>query len=100
MNKLINDNIEQLRSALKEHFIKEAYLFGSATTDRFNENSDIDLLISFKKIPFDGYAENLWNLEDQLESIFGRRVDLLPDHTLKNPYFIREINKNKLKVYG
>jgi predicted nucleotidyltransferase len=34
------------------------YLFGSAATANFNEDSDIDMLISFKDIPFDRYSNN------------------------------------------
>ncbi len=100
MNDLINTQIKTLREIFKEHLIKEAYVFGSVTTDQFNEDSDVDILVSFINIPFDGYADNLWDLEDKLEDILGRKVDVIPDHTLKNPYFINSVDENKIKIYG
>ena len=33
---------------LKKHKIKNAYFFGSVLTDKFNEESDLDLLINFQ----------------------------------------------------
>ncbi|MBQ7489293.1 MAG: nucleotidyltransferase domain-containing protein [Bacteroidales bacterium] len=33
---------------LKQHKVKNAYLFGSVLTDRFNDQSDIDLLVNYE----------------------------------------------------
>ena len=62
--------------------------------------SDIDLLIDFNiEDSFSGYAENFWQLEDRLKTILNREVDLLPTHTLRNPYFINEIEETKIVLY-
>jgi uncharacterized protein len=100
MNKIIEDNRDELIEILKRHHIKEAYLFGSVIKDNFNNSSDIDLLVQFDPIIFNGYAENLWNLEEKLQNLFERKVDVIPEHTLKNPYFIKEVQKNRIKIYG
>ena len=76
------------------------YAFGSATTTDFNEASDIDLLISFKDIPFDQYTDNYFNLHEELERLFKRKVDLLTERALSNPYFIRSIENTKQLLYA
>ena len=82
------------------HKIRNAYLFGSAATDGFNEKSDIDLLINFE----DGLeplerGELMWDLQFALEDTLHREVDLLTEGSLKNPYFIKELNETKQLIY-
>lgn len=56
--------------------ITEFALFGSALRDDFRPDSDIDVLVTFA-------PETAWSLldhvtmQDELETIFGRKVDLL-----------------------
>lgn len=55
--------------------IKELALFGSVLHDDFRSDSDIDVLITREPgvyWPWGGYAE----MTEELELIFGRRVDL------------------------
>jgi predicted nucleotidyltransferase len=85
----------------KEHKIRSAYAFGSVISDKFNDESDIDLLISFE----DGLeplekGEIWWNLHDTLRDVFNREIDMLIEESLKNPYFIEEINEKKQLIYA
>ncbi|GAB3898803.1 hypothetical protein GCM10028803_18910 [Larkinella knui] len=92
--------LPQLIALLKNHKVKRAYAFGSVCTDRFTTQSDIDLLIDFEiSEPFDGYAENFWNLEEELQKLLNRSVDLVPQHTLRNPYFISSVNRTRIPLY-
>jgi uncharacterized protein len=100
MNKIIEEKKLDLLKILNQHRIKEAFVFGSAVGENFKEASDIDLLVRFEEVPFDGYAENLWDLEDKVEALFQRKVDIVPEHTLKNPFFIKHLQKNRVKIYG
>lgn len=86
---------------LKKHKIKNAYVFGSVLTDRFNEESDVDFLVNFQ----DGLdplerGELWWNLHDVLRDTVNREIDIVTETSLKNPYFIEELNETKLKIYG
>ena len=98
----INIYLPLIISLFEKHKIKDAYLFGSAITDKFDEqNSDVDLLVNF----IDGIdplekGELLWNLRFSLEDSLNRPVDLFTETSLKNPYFIEEVNETKLKIYG
>ena len=85
----------------KEHKIKSAYAFGSVVSDTFNDESDIDLLINFEEglEPLEK-GEIWWNLHDTLRDIFNTEIDLLIENSLKNPYFIEEINEKKQLIYA
>ena len=84
----------------KKHKIKNAFLFGSVLSEKFNENSDIDFLINF--IDYSDpliVGQSIWDLEDELETIINRKIDLLTERSLKNPYFIQELNNTKQLIY-
>lgn len=86
---------------LKKHNIKNAYIFGSALTDNFNENSDVDFLVNLQDglDPVDA-GGHLWDLEYELKDLLHREIDLLTERSLKNPYFISEINATRQVIYG
>lgn len=85
----------------KQHKIKSAYAFGSAVGDKFNDESDIDFLINFEEglQPLET-GEIWWKLHDDLRNVFNREIDLLIENSLKNPYFIEEINEKKELIYA
>lgn len=84
----------------EKYKIKSAFLFGSAVTDKFNAKSDIDFLVNFKPdVPPLEKGEALLNLQIELEDTLHRNIDLLTESSLKNPYFIEEVNEKKIKIY-
>jgi len=92
--------LPEIIRVLKSHKVKRAYAFGSACTDKFDKNSDVDFLISFENDePFEGYAENFWSLEDELTALLNRPVDILTETQLQNPYFIKVLNRTKTPLY-
>ena len=98
----INTYLPMIISLFEKHKIKDAYLFGSAITDKFDEeNSDVDFLVNF----IDGIdplekGELLWSLRFSLEDNLNRPIDLVTETSLKNPYFIEELNEKRIKIYG
>lgn len=81
--------------------VQQLYLFGSAVTDRFDPaRSDVDAVVSFPPglDPLDR-GQRLLDLWDALEELFGRRVDLVTPESLRNPYFIQELNQTKCLIY-
>jgi predicted nucleotidyltransferase len=100
MNRLISDNIDKIKALCVIHNVKTLFVFGSACTERFNEKSDIDLLISFKPMDYGDYADTYFELADKLEGLFNKHVDLVTDKSLSNPYFIESVNKTKTLIYN
>jgi len=97
----LNHFLPQIIEILKRHKIRSAYLFGSVVTEKFNTNSDIDLLVNIDKNldPVDA-GEHLWDIAEEIENLLNRKIDLLTESALKNPFFIKEINHTKIKIYG
>ncbi|HAK80531.1 MAG TPA: nucleotidyltransferase [Runella sp.] len=101
MNRLIKDNLSQLKTIFQTHKVERAYVFGSGATENLNDESDIDFLISFdKEIEPLEKGELWWSLYDALKTVFKREVDLLTENSLKNPYFIKEVLSTRELVYG
>ena len=94
-------NMPQLIELFEKHKVENVYVFGSALTSHFNENSDVDFLINFQAgiEPLEK-GELWWNLYDALKAQLNREVDLVSEGALKNPYFIKELNQTKVKIYG
>ncbi len=97
---LINQNIEFINALCKSHKVKSLYAFGSVLTDKFNDKSDIDLIVNFSDVQLLDYADNYFDLKFSLEDTFKRSVDLLEEKAIKNPYLKRAIEKNMQLIYG
>jgi predicted nucleotidyltransferase len=99
LNLIENKKIE-LQRLCEQYDIKSMYVFGSAVTSDFNESSDIDILISFKDIPYDKYTDNYFELHEKLQELFSRKVDLVTERSLSNPYFIESLERTKQLLYA
>ena len=97
---LIHQNIEFINALCKSHKVKSLYAFGSVLTDKFNEKSDIDLIVNFSDVQLLDYADNYFDLKFSLEDTLKRSVDLLEEKAIKNPYFKKAIEKNRQLIYG
>lgn len=100
MNRIITDNIDELKRLCNTYSVKSMFAFGSVCTDRFNENSDIDFLISFDNLSVEQYTDNYFDLHYKLQDLFGRKIDLLTDNSLSNPYFIKGMEQTKQLIYA
>jgi len=100
MQPLVVNNMDKIKALCLAYNVKSLFAFGSVCTDRFNEESDIDLLISFNSMDFGDYAETYFNIADRFEDLFQRSVDLVTDKSLSNPYFIESVNRTKILLYG
>tara|TARA_R110002124_G_scaffold104763_2_gene255088 strand:- start:72 stop:377 length:306 start_codon:yes stop_codon:yes gene_type:complete len=100
MLNLIENCKPELRKLCIKYDIQTMHVFGSVTTSTFDNSSDIDILISFKEIPFERYTDNFFELHGQLEKLFKRKVDLLTERSLSNPYFIQSIENTKQLLYA
>ena len=100
MQRFIENKIQKLREICKTYDVKSMYVFGSACTNKFNENSDIDILVAFKDISIEKYTDNYFELHYKLEQLFGRKIDLLTENSLSNPYLIKSIEETKQLLYA
>lgn len=101
MNAIITENKERIEDICRAHHVESLYTFGSVNTDKFNENSDIDLIVSFDmdKLPIEDYADVYFDMLFTLEELLNREVDLVTERSIKNPYFKEEVAKNQILIY-
>ena len=91
---------DELKKLCRELHIKRLYAFGSVMTDKFNEKSDLDFLISFlDDISIEDYTNNYFEFHYKLKELFDREIDLVTERTLSNPYFIESVNETKELLY-
>ena len=100
--KLIEMNLQRILDLCRKHKVKTLSVFGSILTDRFNDQSDVDLLVDFEPIDHDtfDYVGNYFDLKDSLEELFNRKVDLIEYGKNLNPIFKVLVDKNKQLIYG
>ncbi|MDE5785508.1 MAG: nucleotidyltransferase domain-containing protein, partial [Duncaniella sp.] len=86
----------------KKYKVSKLWAFGSILTSRFNDESDIDLLVVFDKtrIALLDMADTFFDFIDELEALFGRKVDLTDYSAISNKYFKEEVDENKLLLWS
>ncbi len=93
-------HLTDFKTLCQSHNVKYLYAFGSSTTDRFDsEKSDIDLLVEIDSPDPLERGEKLISLWDTFEIFFNRKVDLLTDSSIRNPYLRKCIDSTKVLIY-
>lgn len=84
----------------KAHNVRYIYAFGSSVTNDFDVfKSDIDLLVEINDTDPVDRGEKLLSLWDTFEVFFQRKVDLLTESSIKNPYLRKSIDSTKILIY-
>lgn len=100
MQKFIFEKKVELERLCMMYDVKTMYFFGSVCSDRFNDESDIDILISFKDISIERYTNNFFSLHEELEDLFRRKIDLLTESSIVNPFLRDSINESRELLYA
>lgn len=86
----------------EKYGVQSLDLFGSAVRDDWGppEESDLDFIVAFRPQKGHGLADRYLGLARDLERLFGRRVDLLTERAIRNPFFRRSIEADRAAVYA
>jgi len=100
---LVSDRIKaspaQIAEFCQRWKVIEFALFGSVLRDDFRPDSDIDVLLTFAPNP--SWSLFDWvDMKDELETLFGRKVDIADKEGLKNPYRRHEILRTHQVIYA
>jgi predicted nucleotidyltransferase len=97
---LINQHIEQIAKICSDHQVEQLFIFGSINTDKFNEQSDVDILIQFSQLinPYE-YFTNYMDFKEKLESVLNREVDIVENQAVRNPIFRKILDRDKILIY-
>lgn len=92
--------MDQIRELCQNNQVKSLFAFGSVTTEKFTEDSDIDLVVDIEdEDPF-SYSDKYFQIKYNLIDILGRKIDLLEERAIHNPYFRKELERTKVLVYA
>ncbi len=79
--------------------VVQVALFGSVLRADFGADSDVDVMLKFK--PGHGFTfENTPEIQDELEAIFGRPVDVIEMDRIRNPIRRKAIMSSHRVVYA
>ena len=101
MKEQVQQKREELSRLCQQHHVRTLALFGSALGGDFDpERSDLDFLVEFETLPAGTYADTYFGLVAGLERLLGRRVDLVEEGSVRNPYFRQEVEAHQEMLYA
>jgi len=98
--KLIEMNIDKIIALCKKYKVAKLWVFGSILTHRFNDDSDVDFSVVFHYDQIQDLFLTFFDFIEDLQSLLGRKVDLVDETAIKNDFFRQELNNTKRLVYG
>ena len=90
---------ERIEAFCRKWKIREFALFGSVLRDDFRPDSDVDVLVVFDP-DFQPALRDWLDMEDELEAMFGRKVDLVEKGSVENPFKRRHILRSNAVLYA
>jgi predicted nucleotidyltransferase len=90
---------EKIAAFCRKWKVTEFSLFGSVLREDFRADSDVDVLVSFEQ----GAGWSLFDIvemQDELETIMGRDVDLVEKGAVRNPFRWHSIMTNREVLYA
>ena len=100
MIQLIVDNKDALATICRQFGIKKLDIFGSAANGSFDlDTNDIDFIVDLGGYER-GVSQRFFRFADALDALFSRRVDLITEEQIRNPYFKRAVEKQRVNVFN
>ena len=101
MTPLLNKNLEPLHALCTKNNVAQLFLFGSALSTDFQDNSDLDFAVIFKNdlSPLE-QGISFFELKTGLENLFNREIDLISYRVIKNPIFKEELDNTMVELYA
>ena len=97
---IIELNKQNIIDICQKHKVKTLAVFGSVLTDRFCDDSDIDFVVDFTDVDERDYAGNYLEMQEALQNLLGREIDLLENKAIRNSILLQTINDSKQVIYG
>ncbi len=98
--KELKDHIEQIKLLCNAYQVRSLFAFGSVVSNKLKTESDIDLVVNIDSKDPINYTDNYFALKFQLEGILDRKIDLLEEKAIKNPFLKKQIDNTKVLIYG
>jgi hypothetical protein len=101
MQEFITAKRAEIAELCRTHHVRRFSVFGSAVRDDFDpEKGDVDVRVEFGPEALDNYVRNFHSLHDELQALFGRKVDIISSEVIKNRYLRKEIDNTQVTLYA
>ncbi len=101
MPPIIEQHLSEIAALCRKFEVKHLELFGSAARGDFDVgSSDFDFFVDFASTDWHGAADRWFGLQEGLEALLARKVDLVSLPDAKNPYFLQVANRHKIQLYA
>ncbi len=94
------DNFQnEIKAFCEQLSVARLDLFGSATTEEFNDESDLDFVVDFQPNQ-SNLLDKFLALQNHLQNLFNRKIDLITGKSIRNPYLKASIEKTRKNVFA
>ncbi len=95
-------NIDKIIALCRKYKVAKLWVFGSILTPRFTDKSDVDFLVDFDedKIHLLDYADNFFDFVHEIEGVIGRKVDMVVNKSIRNPFFRQEVDETRRLLWS
>ncbi len=96
----VRDALPEVKALCRRLGVRRLWLFGSAAEGALKPESDLDFLVEFMPQENLGPADQFLGLQQGLEALLGRRIDLLTTNSLRNPYLKRSVLQSRRLLHA
>src|SRR6266478_8654942 len=92
MISVLDKTKDRLAGECRRFRVRRLEVFGSAARSDFDPaKSDFDFVVTFADKTPGTYADRYFDFAAAVERLLGRRIDLLTERSIRNPFFRREV---------
>lgn len=92
--------IPKLAGLCLKYSVIRLSVFGSVLREDFSSSSDLDFVVEFSHSETFTPSEQFFDFLEDLENLYGRKVDLVERTAIKNPFFMRSIEMQEVQIFA
>jgi hypothetical protein len=101
MAPVLAQHLRGIEALCRKYAVECLEAFGSIARQDFDSaRSDVDFLVLFQKHSEMGKADQFLGLLEELEQLLGKSVDLVDIAVARNPYFVAEALRHRVRLYA
>lgn len=99
IDQALAEHLHEVAAICRRHRVARLDVFGSAARQEHGA-ADLDLLVEFKDLPADAYADAYFGLLADLEALLQRPVDLVMASAVRNPFVRETIERSRIPLHA
>ena len=99
MLSLLEHQRQAIETLCRKHDVKRLELFGSAARGEASA-VDLDFFVEFADYSAPTIADQWFGLQEDLQALLGRKIDLVSPRQITNPFFLASANRDRVTLYA